>query len=356
MLLQKDAQTDNFVQEEQEEEGAENNYYFNRPISKDEVLLALRKIKNRKAAGPDGIIGELLKYVQGNDLIVDFFVTFFNCLFDRGIYPDNWTESIVLPLYKKGSVNDPSNYRGISLNDVSSKLYSTIINNRLREWVEENNITGEFQAGFKRNYSTIDHMFTLMACIQKQFSMNRKLYVAFIDFEKAFDSVNRTILWSTLLNAGICGKLFKCVMSMYACVRAKVRSGGKLTDYIQCTSGVKQGDVCSPILFSIFINEITNEVVRHGRHGIQFNNDLIELLILLLADDVVLMSETVIGLQTQLNCLFRAATRLQLNVNLSKSNIIVFRKGGYLGRREQWSYNRMRMPVVNIYKYLGIYF
>ena len=69
-----------------------------------------------------------------------------------------------------------------------------------------------------------------------------------------------------------------------------------------------------------------------------------------------MISEKIVGLQTQLNCLFQAATRLQLNVNLSKSNIIVFRKGGYLGRRERWSYNGLRMPVVNIYKYLGIYF
>ena len=163
-------------------------------------------MKNQKAAGPDGIIGELLKYTCENDTILSFFVTFFNSLFDRGLYPQNWTESIILPLFKKGSVNDPNNYRGISLVDISSKIYSSIINDRLREWVEENNIIGEFQAGFRRNYSTIDHMYTLMAFIQKQFSLNRKLYVAFIDFEKAFDSINRSILWPILLRTGIRGK------------------------------------------------------------------------------------------------------------------------------------------------------
>ena len=92
-------------------------------------------------------------------------------------------------------MNNPSDYRGISLCDTSSKLYSTIINNRLREWVEQNNITGEYQAGFKRGYSTIDHMFTLLASAQKQFAANRKLNVVFIDFEKAFDSINRNLLW-----------------------------------------------------------------------------------------------------------------------------------------------------------------
>ena len=253
-------------------------------------------------------------------------------------------------------MNDPNNYRGISLCDVTSKLYSSIINARLQEWVDDNNITGEFQAGFKCNYSTIDHIFTLMSCIQKQFFFKRKLYVAFIDFEKAFDSINRTILWPILFKNGVRGKLLKCVISMYECVKSRVRCGGKLSDYIICTNGVKQGDVCSPVIFSLFINEITSEVVNNGKHGASFVGEMLELFILLLADDIVLLSETIIGLQTQLNILCRTAATLQLKVNLNKSNIIVFRKGGYLGARERWLYNGLAMPVVNVYKYLGIYF
>ena len=197
-----------------------------------------------------------------------------------------------------------------------------------------NNITGECQAGFKRNYSTTDHMFTLLALMQKQFSLNRKMYVAFIDFEKAFDFINRKVLWPILLKNGIRGKLYRCIKSMYNSVKVRVRFGSKLTDYIKCTVGVKQGDVCSPVLFSLFINELTLEVIRKGRHGSSFTNDYFELFILLLADDVVLLSETVVGLQTQPNSLQRAASSLQLKVNKSKGNIIVFRKGCYLGARE----------------------
>ena len=329
---------------------------FNRPITKDEVKVALRKLKNRKAAGPDGIIGELIKNACIYEPILDFLVKFFNSLFDSGSYPENWCNSIVLPLYKKGDVNNANNYRGISLCDISSKLYSTIINSRLQEWTEENNITGEYQAGFKRNYSTVDHMFTLLAFVQKQFSLNRKLYVAFIDFEKAFDSINRSLLWPILLKYGIHGKLFRCVKSMYASVKSRVRNGANLSDYINCTTGVKQGDVCSPVLFSLFINELTLEVINNGRHGANFVTEWLELFILLLADDVMLVAETVVGLQTQLNSLYRASVSLQLKVNMKKSNIIVFRKGGYLAATEKWIYNGAYMPVVNVYKYLGIYF
>ena len=123
-----------------------------------------------------------------------------------------------------------------------------------------------------------------------------------------------------------------------------------MTNYINCTFGVKQGNVWSPVLFSLFINELVLEAVQNGRHGATFINDYFELFILLLADDVVLLSKTVIGLQTQLNSLQRASSSLRLKVNVSKSNIVVFRKGGYLGARGRWTYDSVVLPVVNVYK------
>ena len=153
-------------------------------------------------------------------------------------------------------------------------------------------------------------MFTLLALVLKRFSLNRKLYAAFIDFEKAFDSINRKLLWLVLFKNGINGKLYRCVKSMYNSVKVRVRFGCKMTDYINCTFGMKQGVVCSPVLFSIFINELALEVIQNGRHGASFINDYFELFILLLAYDVVLLSESVIGLQTQLNSLQRASSSL----------------------------------------------
>ena len=328
------------------------NEDLDRLISKEEIIFAIGKLKNSKAPGQDGLISEFFKHL--NNAAIEFLVSLFNTLFDEGIYPNNWTESLILPLFKKGDANNAHNYRGISLSDVISKLYSSVINKRLSDWIRINNITGEMQAGFKKDYSTIDHIFTLMAAIQKQFENDRKLYVAFIDFEKAFDSISRHLLWPVLRKNNIKGKLYRCIVSMYADVKARIRSGSKLSDLINCTKGVKQGDALSPILFSLFINELALEVINGGKHGATF--DLVEIFLLLFADDIVLVSETPIGLQTQLNNLYSAACRLELKVNMDKSNIIVFRKGGYLGARERWVYNGLQMPVVNAYKYLGLYF
>ena len=100
--------------------------------------------------------------------------------------------------------------------------------------------------------------------------------VAFIDFEKAFDSISRKLLWPVLLKNGIKGKLFRCIKSMHDVVKGKVRCGAKFRDLISCTRGFKKGDACSPVLFSLFINELALEIINNGRNGAPLNPDFIE--------------------------------------------------------------------------------
>ena len=150
--------------------------------------------------------------------------------------------------------------------------------------------------------------------------------------------------------------MYCALTSMYEVVKAKVRVGSDLTDSFMCPRGVKQGEVCSPVLFSLFIDELAKEIITYGRHGIQLTPDLIEILILMFADDVILVSDSVFGLQNQLNILHETAHKLGLVVNLEKSNVVVFRNGGHLATIEKWSYGTECMQVVNVYKYLGIIF
>ena len=103
--------------------------------------------------------------------------------------------------------------------------------------------------------------------------------------------------------------------------------------------GLKQGDSCSPILFSLLINELANEIVLKDKHGISLSTDILQILIMLFADDVVLLSNTIVGLQQQLNVLRDTAKRLHLVVNFEKSQVVIFRKGGYIAAREKWFYD-----------------
>ena len=131
-------------------------------------------------------------------------------------------------------------------------------------------------------------------------------------------------------------KMYQAVVSMYNVVKSKVRAGNDLTESFLCPRGLKEGEICSPVLFSLFINELANEIMQRGRHGIHLIPDLIEIFILLFADDVILVSDTVCGLQNQLNVLFDTANRLSLFVNMDKSKIVVFRtKNGNMAA-PQW--------------------
>ena len=135
---------------------------------------------------------------------------------------------------------------------------------------------------------TIQQFIIYVPCLllDKNNCLNRKMYVAFIDFEKAFDSIPRKLLWPILQKQGIRGKLFRCVKSMYNVVKARVRDGASLTESIHCLRGVKQGDVCSPILFSLFINELALDIIKGGKHGTILTSTLVEIFILLFADDI----------------------------------------------------------------------
>ena len=110
-------------------------------------------------------------------------------------------------------------------------------------------LTGDAQAGFRKGRSTTDHIFTLQAAIEKQFANNSKLYVAFIDFKKTYDTVNRNILWSVLFHNDIQGKMLRNLKAMYSSVQACVMSKSEMSGYFECFQGLKQGFVASPVFF-----------------------------------------------------------------------------------------------------------
>jgi len=151
-----------------------------------EIRTALQKLRSGKAAGPDQIISEFLKASEAQ--VLPFLTSLFNKMFQEGIFPTEWTKSIIVPLHKKGDRDNPDNYRGISLLSCVSKIFTGVLNARLMKWAEENSVITDAQAGFRRRHSTVDHIFTLYALIERQFCRNEKLYVAFVDFFKAFGS------------------------------------------------------------------------------------------------------------------------------------------------------------------------
>ena len=122
-----------------------------------------------------------------------------------------------------------------------SKLYTSVINSRLTQWAEDNDVLSEAQAGFRKDYSTVDHIFALHAMVSKHLKKNKKLYVAFVDFRKAFDTVKRNVLWNVLLQLGIGGNMFNTLRAMYSSVLSCVRCNPRNADYFNCMQGLKTG-------------------------------------------------------------------------------------------------------------------
>jgi len=248
-------------------------------ILPSEIREGIRSLGTGKSPGPDDIVGEMLKC--STDFVLPIISKLFNAILECGNFPQIWSKGIIIPLHKKGNFSEPDNYRGITLTSVFSKVFLHIVNNRLQKFIENNDIIVEEQSGFRKGYSTIDNIFVLHGIIEKYLSRSRKLYLAFVDFRKAFDSVNRRALWAIMDKYGFRGKIVDILKSMYHNVTCCVRSGNVLSEYFECSNGLKQGCKCSATLFSIMINMLAIEVKEKCKHGIQLipNTEEIPLLL-----------------------------------------------------------------------------
>ena len=191
-------------------------------------------------------------------------------------------------LYKDGDKSNVDNYRGITLLSVVGKLYTSIINNRISSWLEKNKKLVEEQAGFRSKRSTSEQIFILKEIIQERGAKKRNTICCFLDIRKAYDTVFREGLWDAMKVKGIGGKIWRVVKNIYREVGSCVRLGNEKTDWFNLEVGLRQGCILSPVLFSIFIDGLAEEVKKIG--GAKYADIIISLL--LFADDIVLIAES----------------------------------------------------------------
>ena len=184
-------------------------------ISEQEIIYALSLLKINKAAGQDGIPSEMLKACMSNHFFVRVLKHHFNRILTNGIFPDEWRMNNLTPIHKKGRKCDPQNYRGIAVGSAISKLFSLVLNNRLTKFMEENNLIPENQIGFRKGYRTSDHVLTLKTIIDKYLHKCKKhMYVCFVDFKSAYDTVWRDgLIYKMMLN-GFSTKFTKIISNM----------------------------------------------------------------------------------------------------------------------------------------------
>ena len=154
-----------------------------------------------------------------------------------------------------------------------SKIFTGIIDKRIVLWSEFKGLLSECQAGFRQKKSTVDQMFILKTMIDRSLFRKRgRFYCIFVNFSKAFDTVNRNYLFYSLIKSGMHWKMLQLIREVYSNVKATVRTDEGLTEFLECKLGVRQGCMLRPRLFIIFINELDKMLKRSKFRGISMGN------------------------------------------------------------------------------------
>ena len=247
------------------------------------VVKAITKMKTGKAAGPSGIVAEMLKASgdTGARLVADLANMVTNCAI-----PSDWEDSFIINIYKgKGDALERGNYRGLKLLDHVMKGIERVIERIIRERIS----IDDMQFGFMPGRGTTGAIFILRQLQEKHLAKNMKLYFAFVDLEKAFHRVPRKVIWWAMRKLGVEEWIVRFVQAMYNNTRSRVRVNNTYSDEFGVKVGVHQGSVLSPLLFVIVLEALSCEF----RTGTPWE--------LLYADDLVISAETEEELKMRLN-------------------------------------------------------
>ena len=323
---------------------------LNRDITYQEVESSVQRAKLRKASGFDGIPAEVLRF----ETCIDLLYKIISHCFKNGEVPSEWTKGIINPIPKPDAkdARDPLNYRGISLLSVPYKIYADILNQRLMKWLEQNNILVDEQNGFRQKRSCLEHIYSLYTMVNNRKLSRQSTYVGFVDFRKAFDTIQRKFLWYKLMKIGINGRILDAIQSLYVNVQSSVKVNDLFSPWFPVSNGVKQGCKISPTLFSVYINDLAQEI--NGLNcGINVGDIMVSTL--LYAGDIILIAPTAENLQQMFDTLNIWCRKWRLTVNPDKTKVIHFRTSTVPQSAFTFKCGEKDIEYVSSYKYLGLW-
>ena len=213
---------------------------------------------NNKAAGWDTIPNEAFK--EAPPVLLVQLRILVNRVKNRAEVPSSWKRGRIVLVHKKGPTVDINNYRPLTVLVSVSGIYTKLLNLRLTEVVEEHRLLGEIQHGFRKGRSGADCTFVLNSVLWKTTAAKKKAHLAFIDLQKAYDSVDRAILWRKLESMGVKGKFLASLKSLYQGDFVTAEVNGVTTSPVYLSRGVRQGCSLSPMLFALYIAEMGQDL------------------------------------------------------------------------------------------------
>lgn len=283
------------------------------PFLVEEVRAALQRIATNKAPGIDKLGAATLR--AGGPGMEQYLVALFNDCLDSGRLPVELVTGRTTLMFKKGNTLDLDNFRPITLLPVIYKLFTMIILKRLERTLEDSQDAE--QTGFRPGYGTTDNIFCLSMLLERarDYPHKHKLYIAFVDYKKAFDTVEHSAVWRALIRRGAPQDLVHLLQAIYRTSEAKIDVNGNNVK-INIGRGVRQGDPISPRLFTAVLDDVLAEVDwKDG--GVMVEGRRLHYLAY--ADDVVLLANSHIALEDMLKELNNAARRVGLEISKKKT-------------------------------------
>ena len=312
-------------------------------ISEAEVTETMFSLKN-SSAGWDEIPAHIIK--QNISILVKPITHLINCSIQNGMFPDELKLAKVIPIFKAGDKKNISNYRPISVLSVFSKVFERIMYEHLIDFIDQNDILYKYQFGFRKHHSTNHAIITLVEKITNALDNGKIVVGCYLDLKKAFDTVNHHILISKLYKYGIRGHILRWFKSYLQNRQQYVLINGVKSTTKQITCGVPQGSILGPLLFILYINDLSN---------------VSELLFpILFADDTSVFIEsdnesTIIQtLNTELDKLNGWLRANKLTINVSKTYYMLFHRGRRKININDPCLNNTLINKVKYIKFLGV--
>ena len=311
------------------------------PFMEVEIEKALKEMKKNKAPGNDQLTSDIIR-LGGSEAVKQITAIFNNILHTQKIPPE-WKEAKIIILFKKGDRKDIKNYRPISLLSHLYKLFTRVLQKRMERILDSNQ--PREQAGFRKGFSTTDHLQTINQIIEKCNEFNIPLCLAFIDYEKAFDSIEHWAIFKALRNIGINETYLNILKDMYTGATARIHIENQVSEVIEIQRGVRQGDSISPKLFTATMEEVFRQADLEQKGLIIDGEPLTDLRF---ADDVATPTIGVKNNETQLNIINKESKKVGLGIHRGKTKYIT----NYC-TNEKIFIEGTEIEKVESYKYLG---
>ena len=316
---------------------------YTRPVTELELINVIRELKNN-SPGPDGIPATIIK--ESTEIIVPILTHVINLSLTQGIFPDEMKLAKVLPLFKSGDRSSINNYRPISLLPCFSKIIEKCMAVRLMEFINKHNILYKYQFGFRQKHSTNMALNLLVDKITSSLDQREVFVGVSLDFRKAFDTIDFTILLNKLFKYGVRGNTHKWFANYLLGRRHFVELNDVRSQAQEIQCGVPQGSILGPILFILYINDLP------------LSSDLLPIIY---ADDTNLFHsgksifDCIRDINIEMVKISDWITSNRLSLNIDKTNFIVFNKSKITDTLPPVCINNNHIKRVNTIKFLGVF-